>query len=140
MTDPAAVASDLRAHLALCQECLQLAARENQALLGATEASSTAAEFLELRQALLPRLDQSLGRLKQHRAAWQRLAPAERQRHPEVAALLRANQDAIMKALLLERENEQARLRRGLMPPGQWPAAARQRPHFVAELYRRHSG
>jgi len=42
-----------------------------------------------------------------------------------------------MKIVLLDRENEQALLRRGLVPPTQLPSVNRQRPHFVAELYRR---
>ena len=42
-----------------------------------------------------------------------------------------------MKIVLLDRENEQALLRRGLVPTTQLPSVNRQRPHFVAELYRR---
>jgi hypothetical protein len=42
-----------------------------------------------------------------------------------------------MKFILLDRENEQGLLRRGLVPPRQLPSVNRQRPHFVAELYRR---
>ena len=35
------------------------------------------------------------------------------------------------------RENEQALLRRGMIPPRHLPSAHRQRPHFVADIYRR---
>jgi hypothetical protein len=139
MMDPSAVALDLRAHLALGQEFLQLVERENQSLHSPEGAGSSAFEFFQLRKSLLPRLDQSVAQLKKHRTEWQRLSAADRQRHPEIAALLRANQDLIMKVLVLDRENEQARLRRGLVPPNHLPPAARQRPHYVADLYRRHS-
>ena len=69
--------------------------------------------------------------------AWLQLSPAERRRNTAVVALFRQNQDLIMKIVLLDRENEQALLRRGLVPPTQLPSVNRQRPHFVAELYRR---
>ena len=59
--------------------------------------------------------------------------------HGEIPALLRQNQDLIMKIIVLDRENEQALLRRGLVPPKHLPPAERQRPHFVANLYRRQS-
>lgn len=138
MTDLVEAVSDLRAHLGLCQELLQLAERENQALRE-PEFGSSAFEFHQLRKVLLPRLDHSLAQMKKHRAAWQRLSPAQRQQNPEIAALLRQNQDLIMKVIVLDRENEQARLRRGLLPPGHLPPAARHRPHFVTNLYRRNS-
>jgi hypothetical protein len=95
------------------------------------------AEFHQLRNSLLPRLDQSYKRLKEVRLAWQQLDPAERRRNTDVIALFRQNQDLIMKIVLLDRENEQALLRRGLVPTTQLPSVNRQRPHFVAELYRR---
>jgi len=41
--------------------------------------------------------------------------------------------------LLLDRENQQALLRRGLLPARHLPAAAVQRPHCVADAYRRHT-
>ncbi|MCC6233741.1 MAG: hypothetical protein IT580_13910 [Verrucomicrobiales bacterium] len=42
-----------------------------------------------------------------------------------------------MKILLLDRENEQALLRHGLVPARELPSVNRQRPHFVSDLYRR---
>jgi hypothetical protein len=51
--------------------------------------------------------------------------------------LLRQNQDQTMKIILLDRENEQCLLRRGLVPTRELPSANRQRPNFVADLYRR---
>ena len=138
MTDPAEVVSDLRSHLELARELLLLAERESHALRS-LELGLSVFDFQQLRKNLLPRLDGSLVRLRSHRVAWQRLSPAQRLQHPEVAALLRQNQDLVMKVLVLDRENDQLRLRRGLLPPGQLPPAAQHRPHFVADLYRRHS-
>ena len=94
-------------------------------------------EFYQLKKALLPRLVQSLDILRAHRINWQKFTPDERARHPEIGMLLRQNQDLTMKIILLDRENEQTLLRRGLVPPRQLPPANRQRPNFVAELYRR---
>ena len=136
MSDGGEMAGDLRAHLATCQELLGVIARENQDLRQPD--SSSAFDFYQSRRNLLPRLDHALGRLRKHRAAWQRLGPAERRPAPEVASLMRTLQELIMKIILLDRENEQALLRRGLLPAHQLPSAHRQQPHFVAELYRRH--
>jgi len=44
-----------------------------------------------------------------------------------------------MRIIVLDRENEQALLRKSLVPPRHLPPANRQRPHFVADLYRRQS-
>lgn len=134
----ATIATDLSDHLALCQEVLTLVERESVALSAGDEA--TRFEFFQARKALLPRLDESVARIKHQRLDWQRLPPAERARQPQVAGLLRQNQDLIMKILVLDRENEQQLLRRGLVPPKHLPAPERQRPHFVADLYRRQGG
>jgi DNA-directed RNA polymerase subunit H (RpoH/RPB5) len=68
---------------------------------------------------------------------WQILSSDERARQPETGLLMRRTQDLTMKLIVLDRENEQALLRRGLVPPRQLPSVNRQRPHFVADLYRR---
>ena len=136
MRDDGEISGDLCAHQAMCQELLGIIARENQAL-GRPE-SVSAFEFYQARKSLLPRLDHSLAQLKQHRAAWQKGSGAERRQSSEVGVLIRSLQEQIMKIVLLDRENEQALLRRGLLPSNQLPSPHRQRPHFVAELYRRH--
>ncbi|MBI5800614.1 MAG: hypothetical protein HZA92_07790 [Verrucomicrobia bacterium] len=136
MSDP--ITSDLGQHLSLCQEILALVERESLALRQGDEARRF--EFYQSRKALLPRLDESLSRIKRQRLDWQRLPSAERARQPAVTGLLRQNQDLIMKILVLDRENEQQLLRRGLVPPKHLPPAERQRPHFVADLYRRQGG
>ena len=48
-------------------------------------------------------------------------------------------QSLLMKVLLLDRENQQALLRRGLVPAKHLPPVAAQQPHYVAGLYQRHS-
>ncbi|NOS72118.1 MAG: hypothetical protein HOP33_19605 [Verrucomicrobia bacterium] len=133
----AAIIQDLRRHLALCQEILGVVESESEALRAAEGALNFTA--YQAKKNLLPRLDQSLNQIRQHRSTWQRLEAAMRARFPEVPTLLRQNQDLIMKIIVLDRENEQALLRRGLVPPRHLPPASRQRPHFVADLYRRQS-
>ena len=65
------------------------------------------------------------------------MTAAERASAADLQRLMKDNQDLIMKVIVLDRENEQALLRRGLLPNRQLPSVNRQRPHFVAELYRR---
>lgn len=138
MSDALEMARDLRGHLALCEELLLMVERENQ-LLQPGSTAVPAADFARFRKALLPRLDQSITRLRKHRADWQRLDPAVRKQNPEVASLLRLNQDLSMRIIFLGRENEEALLRRGMVPPQHLPPPERQRPHFISDLYRRHS-
>ncbi|MDB6031098.1 MAG: hypothetical protein JWM16_1436, partial [Verrucomicrobiales bacterium] len=97
-------------------------------------------EFYQSRKNILPFLDQSLTRLKKHRIDWQRLSPEERAEFPQIATLIRSSQESINKILVMDRENEQLLLRRGLLPPNKLPPAQQQRPHFVADLYRRNLG
>lgn len=136
MSDPAAIMEDLRAHLALCEELLRLATRENQRLRAAE--AGAFAEWSRERRRLLPQLDATLAKVKARRLAWQRRPATAPAPAPELPALIRSIQDVIMKILVLDRENEQTLLRLGLVPVGQLPQSGRQRPHFVAELYRRH--
>ena len=127
----------LRSYLALCEEVLALVRRESQALAGSGEYQSF--EFYQGRKTLLLRLDEALNLLRTWRQAWQRLDPAERAQHSEVKALLQAVQDVLVKILVLDRENQQALLRRGLVPARQVNSFASQPPHYAARLYRRHS-
>jgi hypothetical protein len=129
--------ADLRAHQSVCRELLILAERESQALRQGQAAVLD--EVHQTRKPLLPRLSDSLEKVRQHRIQWQRLTASERAAQPEIGFLVRQAQDLILRILLLDRENEQGLLRRGLIPPREIPAAQQQRPHFVAGLYRRHS-
>ena len=135
MTPPQDIIDDLKKHLALCQELLLTVEREGQTLRRSD--SPSLFEFYQLRKNLLPRLNQSLDSLRRHRVSWQKFSLDERARYPEIGMLLRQNQDLTMKIIVLDRENEQSLLRRGLVPPRELPSVNRQRPHFVAELYRR---
>ncbi len=132
-----AIIQDLHRHLALCQEILALVESESETLRDPEGTLSFTA--YQAKKNLLPRLNQSLNQIRQHRSTWQRLDPVARAQFPEVPALLRQNQDLIMKIIVLDRENEQVLLRKGHVPPRHLPPANRQRPHFVADLYRRQS-
>ena len=127
--------AELNTHQSVCRELLAIAEGEAQALRRADQPSLF--EFCRLKKNLLPRLNETLDSLRKHRVKWQSLSSDERARHPQIGPLLRRNQDLAMKFILLDRENEQGLLRRGLVPPRQLPSVNRQRPHFVAELYRR---
>lgn len=133
------MAHDLRDFLELCRELLRVVEKENAALRQTNDASpigpGTAA-----RRKLLPRVEQSLEQLRRHRTAWSHASAEQRARHPEIAALLRQCQDTVLKIVVLDRENEQALLRRGLLSPRDLPAHQRQRPNFVADFYRRQGG
>jgi hypothetical protein len=140
MTPPAFVAEldrDLRAFLVLCEEALSLMGRENRALNSAAEYQPF--EFYQGRKGLLPQIDSAIPLLRKWRQAWQRLDAGERERCSEIKALLQAGQDAVVRILMLDRENQQALLRRGLCPARHLPPAASQQPGYVAQLYRRHT-
>jgi hypothetical protein len=126
--------ADLRAHQALCRELLALAERESQALRQGQAAALE--EIHRARKPLLPRLSESLEAVRQHRLHWQRLTASERAAQPEISFLVRQAQDLVLRVLVLDRENEQGLLRRGLIPAREIPPAQQQRPHYVASLYR----
>ena len=128
---------DLQTHRSLCEAILALSARENSALR--TQMDGFNFEGTAQRKKFLAQLTDSLDKIREHRIAWMRLEPSVRQGHPEIAELLRENQNLIMRILVLDRENEQALLRKGLVPLRHVPPANRQRPHFVSSLYQRNS-
>ncbi|HEX7859048.1 MAG TPA: hypothetical protein VF773_01840 [Verrucomicrobiae bacterium] len=138
MTSLTEFVHDLKTHRSLCEAILTLSAKENSSLRAPGE-NSFAYESTAQRKKFLAQLTDSLNKIREHRTAWMRLEPSVRQGHPEIAELLRENQNLIMKILVLDRENEQALLRKGLVPPRQVPPANRQRPHFVSSLYQRNS-
>ena len=127
--------TDLSAYQGVCRELLVLAERESHALRQSQPPALR--EVYQLKRLLLPRLNESLEKLRRHRLQWQTFSAAERTAQPEVQYLVRQIQDLIMRVILLDRENEQGLLRRGLIPPREIPIAQQQRPHFVADLYRR---
>ena len=135
MFDAVHLANDLKEHLRISEEILRIVKQENIRLRDAGAGASF--EGMIQKKAILPELNESLARLKKQRAEWLREPAEERAKHPEIAGLLRQNQDVIMKIIVLDRENEQALLRKGLVPPRHLPSANRQKPHYVADLYRR---
>jgi flagellar biosynthesis/type III secretory pathway chaperone len=135
MTDCRELLDHLKEHQVVAQDLFNLVEREGQALRQGNE--TTLPSCFADKQALLGRLKDSVATLKQLRSEWTALSKEKRAENPEVTALLRQTQDLTMKIIVLDRENEQALLRRGLVPPRDIPSANRQRPHFVADLYRR---
>lgn len=138
MKPPEEIAEILRANLTLYAELLTLVEAEAEELRTA-DAGPRSAQYAAKKD-LLPRLAASLDPLADCRSAWQAMDAAARARHPEVRDLVQRNQDALMKILMLDRQNEQALLRHGLVPPRELPSVNRQRPHFVADLYRQRTG
>ena len=132
---PADITPLLRQHLDLCQEVLVVIEQEGQALR--QEPVPPLAALQKTKKDLLPRLNESLDAIRRQRVQWQAASPAERARHPDAPALLQRTQDLVMKIIVLDRGNEQALLRRGMIPVRELPAANRQRPHYVAGLYQR---
>jgi hypothetical protein len=137
MTLAADLARELRSLQSICAKVLSQVEREAVALRRADGAGPL--EPNGPRKKFLAQLTESIDKIREHRVAWLQLDITERQRHPEVAELLRETQDLLMKVLVLDRENEQALLRKGLVPNRQIPSARRQQPHFVANLYERNS-
>jgi hypothetical protein len=133
-----ALVRDLRQHLGFCESALALATEENRALTGADTYQPF--DFHQKRKALLTGIDASLLRLRTWRQAWQQVDAADRERCAEVKPLFQKIQDLLMRVLLLDRENQQALLRRGLVPPNHLSLAAGPQPsHYVASVYRRNA-
>lgn len=131
--------SSLAVHVELCERLVRLLVNENRALQGADE-SDPLSEGRRGRESLLPELDRSVSALRHYRLLWQKLPLEQRAQFEEINRLARLGQDLTMKVIVLDRDNEQTLLRRGLVPASQLPSANRQRPHFVAEVYRRNVG
>ena len=127
------LALDLQAFCALCEEVLGLVIHESQALSG--QKAYKAGEYNQVRKRLLPDLESALIKLRRQRQERrQKTTPSEEEKR-----LFQTIQGVLMKILLLDRENQQALLRHGLVPAKHLPPVAVQRPHYVAGLYRQHS-
>lgn len=129
------VVESVHRHQTICRELLKLVQEEQEALAGGGEFQ--AAGFHQRRRFLLPRLDETLREIRRHAAVWQELSGPQRSQQAGLGAMLRSAQDLIMRILVLDRENEQVLLRRGLLSPRHLPTAMHRQPHFVANLYRR---
>lgn len=130
-------AADLENHRKLCETILSLVESESSRLRA--DDSISAPDLIATKKNFLAQLSESLNKIREHRMAWLQLEPAVRQGYPEITELLRETQNLIMKILVLDRDNEQAMLRKGLVPARHVPPASRQRPHFVSSIYQRHS-
>jgi len=122
---------ELQAFRVLCENALTLVTREARIL--AEAADYQPGEFNQQRKDLLPQLDSALIRLRTLRQSRSQTALTE-----EITFLSQTIQSLLMKVLLRDRENQQALLRRGLVPAPYWPPAAVQQPHYVSGLYQRH--
>ena len=130
------LALELRNYLGLCEEILKLTMRENQALSG--HADYQPREFHQKRTNLLPNIELLLAKLRNRRLVWQQVPLSERERCEEIKPLFQSIQNQLMKVLLLDRENQQIMLRRGLVPTSHLPAAS-PKPNYVASIYQRNS-
>ncbi len=126
------LALDLQAFRALGEEILGLVTRESQALSNQNDYQP--GEFNQTRIHLIPELDSALMNLRTQRQSRRQATQSE-----EIAKLFQTIQSLLMKILHLDRENQQALLRRGLVPAKHLPPVAAQRPHYVAGLYQQHS-
>lgn len=125
---------DLRTYHTLCEDVLALTTHENQAL-SAPDAYGPA-EYNSKRTDLLPRMDTLLAKLRSRRLVWQNVSPSDRERCEQVKTLFHNIQNLLMKILLLDRENQQAMLRRGLVPSQHLPSAPVRPSNYVASIYR----
>lgn len=126
----------LQSYLELCEEAHDLMVQENRALNHT--ATYPASEFHHRRKNLLPGLEKAHILLQELRKAWQNVRPEIRAGLTEMRTLLQKVQGLLTRILFLDRENQQALLRRGLVPAQHLPPAASQQPHFVVRLYQRH--
>lgn len=114
-----------------------MAVQENRAL--SNSADYQPSEFCEKRKSLLPRLEAIASKLREWRMVWRRISKSERERCKEVQPLFQSIQSLLMKVLLLDRENQQTMLRRGLVPAKHLSAVTNRPPHYIAGLYQRNA-
>lgn len=131
------IAVVIHQHLEVCSRLLALAQKEAEALKNA--ATFPLVETQTERRALLTQLESALHLLGQKQVLWQQLSGERRARKVQMNQLLQTAMDTIMRVLVLDRENEQALLRRGLLPARSLPPVEQSRPHHVARLYQHHA-
>ena len=132
------IADVVKEHRVVCEGLLALAHKESEALKASTP--FPAAEIQAERKALLARLETALARLTQERVALQQSGGADNVKSDsQVVQLVQTSLDTIMRVLVLDRENEEALLRRGLLPARSLPPAEQTRPGYVAQRYLRNA-
>jgi len=127
----------LREHLVVCNALLELAHKEAQALKSPGPFPALAIQVE--RKALLCRLECALSLLGRKRTLWNCSGKERVLGEPRFKRLLQTALDTIMRALVLDRENEQQLLRLGLLQARGLPCPEQSRPHYVAQLYQRHT-
>ena len=124
--------SAVREHSLVCQELLALSLRESEALKASIPFSAGALQTE--RQRLLARLNASIRSLVGSRSG-----SAALRGDGILAELIKEVMDTIMRVLVIDRENEQQLLRRGLLPARALPPARQSEPGFVARTYLAHA-
>jgi hypothetical protein len=137
MNESNSLVAALTAHLALCQQALGLAQEENAAV--ADRLAPQAAQGNATKKQLISNLGHSLDRLRKARCDRQSAGQMSTSPDATAGALIRANQDLMLRVLVLSRETERLFLERGWFAPRDLPSAQSRRPNFVANLYRRHA-
>lgn len=132
-----ALTLDLQEFAGICEEVLSLAKREHQALAG--QGDYRHLDFYEKRKTLLADIEVMLAKFSRHRATWRQISQSQREQFKDLKQQFHSIQGLMTRVMLLDRENQQTMLKRGLVPARHVPAAAAQRPHYVADLYRRNS-
>lgn len=128
----------LQEHRQVCRELLAAYEREAAGLQSGEPA--VLAEVDRVRRQLLPRLQELTVQLRAQRQAYEQLPEDRRQLPAGWRVVLEENQELVLRILALDRENQQARLRLGLVPPPHWPAPVPASGQgYVSELYRRHA-
>lgn len=119
----------LQTHTDVCEEMYRLMLELNRTLKAGTQTPDAA--LLERKRAALTTLESSLAELKSY--GERRSAPSAEQR-----GAMEKCQRTILKALLLDRENEQLLLKNAMVrPPAVAPA--KPAPGHLAKLYGKHS-
>ena len=132
----AALKRQLQSIMTHCREILALVQQENQALTGPADYRPHG--FNERRKSLLQPIEDDMVNIRTWHQKWSQIRHFAAANAHEVSMLLADIQNMLMRVLQLDRENQQAMLRRGLVPATHLPSAAAQQPHFVAGLYQRH--
>lgn len=129
MTQPPPPQSVIHAHLALCSELHELLLEENRVLR--TTGGTSPEDLLERKKQFLPRLDESLKRLREITSGSVRL-------DEEARAAVVEGRKRLMQLLMLDRENERLLLKAALPAPLK-AAYAPVIPGQVARAYRKHT-
>ena len=133
-------------HLDVCGRLLVLAQKEAEVLKSPMPPPSAAIQAE--RRALLSQLESTTRSLSDKQPLWQQLSGEQLGNKVRMNPLLQKALDTIMRVLVIDRENEQALLRRGLLPIHALhtlrplrtlPTVEQSRPSFVARLYQNHA-